>query len=176
MKDKNRREKPVIEMLFQLYKKDMFRMAYSILKDAGKAEDAVQNTFLKLLKNRKSLRFEPDTLKAKSYCVIAAKATALDMYRKEKRMQEEPISDNLLLAEDSLDLYLQRESLDCLHSKIDLLKDIYKTALVLRHFQELSFREIGEATGVSEATARKRYQLARKQLEEMIRKEGDCFE
>lgn len=175
-KNKNQLSKPMIEILFHLYKHDMFRVANSILKDEDKAEDAVQNAFLKLLKNRGEVNFEPDSLKAKHYCIVAVRSAALDMYRKEKRIIEEPMDETVISVEDSLDVYLKKESYESLCSKIGKLKEIYRVTLVLRHFHELDFRTIGDITGVSEATARKRYQIARNRLAEMIRKEDDFFE
>jgi RNA polymerase sigma-70 factor (ECF subfamily) len=166
----------LIESLCHLYREDMYRNAFSVLKDAEKAEDAVQNTFLKLLKNRASLQFEADSIKAKSYCMLAVRTAALDILRQSQKIMEEPMSEDLLAPEDGLDAYIRKESVEELHRKICRLSDVYRDALVLRHFHELSFRKVAEITGVSEATARKRYQLARKKLEAMLRKEGELFE
>lgn len=177
MFDYKRKTMPhLIESLYHLYREDMYRNAYSILDNAEEAEDAVQNAFLKILKNRQSLQFEADSIKAKSYCMIAVRTSAYDIFRQNEKLMDESINEDLITGEDNLDVYIQKESIEELHRKICRLNEAYRDTLVLRHFHELSFRIVADITGVSEATARKRYELARKKLKQMLRKEGELFE
>lgn len=167
---------PVIETLYHLYRDEMMRTAYNILRDGSKAEDAVHDAFVRLLKNRETLDFEANSSAAKYYCITAARNAALDNYRKDKKYVDSPIIEVDITEKDTLDRCLERESAEALRDKLAKLKKNYRDIVILRHYYDHSFREIGTIVNVSEATARKRYQIAKKLLMEMIRKEGDFFE
>ena len=59
-------DKSKFEILFYSYYKQMLAAANRVLNDMGEAEDAVQNAFIAISKNIKSVP-EPDTYEAKYY-------------------------------------------------------------------------------------------------------------
>ena len=67
--------------LYEQCHKAMYRQAYDILRDHGEAEDAVQDTLVKLIGRMAALRTMPQG-QLLPYAVIAAKSTAIDRWRR----------------------------------------------------------------------------------------------
>jgi len=101
-KDKNK-----IELLYVSYRKLMFHVANCILCDEWLAEDAVHQTFLRIIENFNKLG-EFSCHKTKSYIVTMARNIAINFYNQRKRnttiplenveycIKTEPISDTVL--------------------------------------------------------------------------------
>ena len=70
--------------LYEQCHKAMYRQAYDILRDHGEAEDAVQDTLVKLIGRMAALRTMPQG-QLLPYAVIAAKSTAIDRWRRRKK-------------------------------------------------------------------------------------------
>ena len=70
-----------MEKLYLEYRSPMYRVALSVLRDEGLAEDAVQQSFLKMFQNFDKLDLS-DCNKTKSFIVILVRNTAIDLYRK----------------------------------------------------------------------------------------------
>ena len=95
-----------MEKLYLEYRSPMYRVALSVLRDEGLAEDAVQQSFLKIFQNFDKLDLS-DCNKTKSFIVILVRNTAIDLYRKRQREGvisfedlERPVQDREALPED----------------------------------------------------------------------------
>ena len=76
-----------IETCYRLYEQKMYRAAYRILQDNVRAEDAVQEAFLKLMKGR--VYFEDACSdECKKYLITVIRHAAIDIYNKKKKEQE----------------------------------------------------------------------------------------
>ena len=73
-----------MERLYREYRTPMFRIALAILRDEGLAEDAVQQSFLKIFQNFEKID-RTDCNKTRSFIVILVKNTAIDLYRRRGR-------------------------------------------------------------------------------------------
>ena len=71
-----------MERLYREYRTPMFRIALAILRDEGLAEDAVQQSFLKIFQNFEKID-RTDCNKTRSFIVILMKNTAIDLYRRQ---------------------------------------------------------------------------------------------
>jgi RNA polymerase sigma factor (sigma-70 family) len=100
---------------------------------------------------------------------------AIDYFRKDKRYPSVVFEDGssvfntLEFAEDSVEsLQIRQETHEHLRELIQRLPEQQRQVLIMRHYEEMSFQEIADATGVSINTAlgRMRYALInlRKQL------------
>ncbi len=74
-------DKKKFEMLYNLYGKRMARVAFSVLKNKEDAEDAVQDTFVKIARNMRSIG-EPNSTETLSYVLKATKNTAINLSQK----------------------------------------------------------------------------------------------
>ena len=73
-----------IENCYQLYEQKMYQAAYRILYDSARAEDAVQDAFLKLMKG--GVYFEDAASDdCKKYIVTVIRHSAIDIYNRKKR-------------------------------------------------------------------------------------------
>ncbi len=75
---------PKLEMLYRLYEQEMYRVCVAVLGDSFSAEDAVSESFLKLIRIRDSIK-KPDSAETRHLCIKTARNTAINMYRKRSR-------------------------------------------------------------------------------------------
>lgn len=70
-----------IEQLYTIYEQPMYRIAYAILKNEWQAEDAVSDSFEKIIVNISKIG-NPRSEKTKRYVISIIKNAAIDQYRK----------------------------------------------------------------------------------------------
>jgi RNA polymerase sigma-70 factor (ECF subfamily) len=95
--------------VYATYGKLVFAIALRILRDRSAAEDAAQETFVKLW--RTAARFDPNSGSARSWIAVIARNSALDLVRKRRPMEEfgeEEIASIVTEAVDPPDLKLGR--------------------------------------------------------------------
>lgn len=155
------------ENLVNRHKNRVFTSILLIVKDADVAEDLLQDSFIKAIHTMKSGRYNEEG-KFSSWISRIAHNIAIDYFRKEKRNPTLQLEDNikafnsLNYAEDSAEaLQIKEETFARLKALIDQLPENQKEVLIMRHYADMSFQEIAEATGVSINTAlgRMRYAL-----------------
>jgi RNA polymerase sigma-70 factor (ECF subfamily) len=129
----------------------LYRIAFHILERQDEAEDAVQETFLKLWEIRDKL---DDVESAKAYSIRILKNECLDRLRKAKKsvsaeqvLAKEPISP----ADERIDA---KRRLEKVLGAIKSLPDSQKQVLLLRTVEGLSYGEISEKMGMSQLTLR----------------------
>ncbi len=129
----------------------LYRIAFHILEQQDEAEDAVQETFLKLWEIRDKL---DDVESAKAYSIRILKNECLDRLRKVKKsvpaeqvLVREPISP----ADEQIDA---RRRLEKVLGAIKSLPDSQKQVLLLRTVEGLSYEEISKKMGMSQLTLR----------------------
>lgn len=129
----------------------LYRIAFHILEQQDEAEDAVQETFLKLWEIRDKL---DDVESAKAYSIRILKNECLDRLRKAKKsvpadqvLVREPISPT----DEQIDA---RRRLEKVLGAIKSLPDSQKQVLLLRTVEGLSYGEISEKMGMSQLTLR----------------------
>lgn len=157
--------------IYGAYKELMFRVAMSVLHSASLAEEAVQESFLKIAKNISRFS-EPVCSKSASFIVIIVRNTAIDILRKEIPSAT-PFDENIA-APQSLKMPDIGEVIyngaGQVAEMISSLDKIYGDALKLRYIYGFSSAEIAELLGISEKNAQMRIYRAkaflRKKLEE----------
>jgi len=171
---KNGDEK-AFEHLVHKYKSKIYTTILMIVKDNDTAEDLLQETFIKAINTIKLGRYN-DEGKFLPWIVRIAHNLAIDHFRKEKRYPSIDLEDNLKLlntlnfSEDSIEtVRIKEETFNKLRFLIQQLPEKQKEVLIMRHYADMSFQDIAEATEVSVNTAlgRMRYALInlRKDLE-----------
>ena len=129
----------------------LYRIAFHILEQQDEAEDAVQETFLKLWEMRGKL---DDVESAKAYSIRILKNECLDRLRKAKKsvpadqvLVREPISPT----DEQIDA---RRRLEKVLGAIKSLPDNQKQVLLLRTVEGLSYEQISKKMGMSQLTLR----------------------
>ncbi|HEY8401771.1 MAG TPA: RNA polymerase sigma factor [Cytophagaceae bacterium] len=161
--------------LLKRHKSKVYTTIYLIVKDQYVAEDLLQETFIKAIKKLKSGQYNEEG-KFLPWIVRIAHNLAIDYFRKEKRYPTIVMEDgsnvfnSLDFSEESSEsIKIKDETHSILREMIQTLPEAQKEVLLMRHYADMSFQEIAEATGVSINTAlgRMRYALInlRKKLE-----------
>ncbi|MDO1448050.1 sigma-70 family RNA polymerase sigma factor [Rhodocytophaga aerolata] len=162
------------ELLVKRHKSKVYTAIYLIVKDSYIAEDLLQDTFIKAITTIKTNRYNEEG-KFLPWIVRIAHNLAIDYFRKEKRYPTVILEDGsnvfntLNFSEDSVEsVQIKMETHEKLKEMIQKLPEQQKEVLLMRHYADMSFQEIAEATGVSINTAlgRMRYALInlRKQM------------
>ena len=162
--------------LLKRHKSKVYTTIYLIVRDQYIAEDLLQETFIKAIKKLRSGSYNEEG-KFLPWIVRIAHNLAIDYFRREKRYPTIVLEDgsnvfnSLAFSEDSSEsIKIKDETHSLLRELIQQLPEAQKEVLLMRHYADMSFQEIAEATGVSINTAlgRMRYALInlRKKLEQ----------
>ena len=169
-------ERSKFEMIYEQYRCIMFSVAQKILHNDRDAEDAVQEAFLKIIKNLEKINVS-ECHKTKLYIVITVRRTAIDIYRKKKSQEKIVPLDELVLDEKYEDSVAQEE-IENVKDKVDmanlinLLPDRYRDVILLKYYNEFSDKEIAHTLGTTEANVRKLLERAKKRLAREYEKGG----
>jgi RNA polymerase sigma-70 factor (ECF subfamily) len=142
----------------------VFKVAYAVLLNAHDAEDAVQETFLKLYRNRSWQHAENE----RAYLARVAWRAAVDL----RSRSAHPIAaaDSVFVVDPPSDdpgpdkALLAANQHATVHAMIDALPEELRLPLVLSAFDEIRSREIGKILDIPEGTVRTRLQRARHML------------
>src|SRR6185295_7309087 len=155
------------EVLLHRHKSRIYTAIYLIVKDRYKAEDLLQETFIKAVNTIKGGRYNEEGKFLPWLCRIAHNM-AIDAFRRSRRYPEIVLEDgsrvfnSMEFAEDSAEsLQIAQDNQTRLRDFIKELPSEQKQVLIMRHYMDLSFQEIADKTGVSINTAlgRMRYAL-----------------
>ncbi len=162
-----RGDEKAFEKLVLRHKSRIYTTIYLIVKDQYVAEDLMQDTFIKAVDTIKSGRYNEEG-KFLPWIVRIAHNLAIDYFRRDKRYPSVVFEDGssvfntLDFSEDSVEsIQIRQETHEQLREMIQRLPEVQRQVLIMRHYEEMSFQEIADATGVSINTAlgRMRYAL-----------------
>lgn len=160
---------PGFTALVERQSRFVFRVVYAVLLNSSDAEDAVQETFLKLYRNHGWQQAENE----RAFLARVAWRTAVDLRRRMSRSSSESDASLALDRMPSL-LPSPEQALTsaneraAVHALIDSLAEELRIPLVLSAMEELNSRQIGEILGIPEGTVRTRLQRARQILREKL--------
>ena len=156
-----------MSILVDRHKSRIFTTIYLIVKDRYIAEDILQDVFIKTINIIRQKKYNEQG-KFLPWILRIAHNQAIDHFRKEKRNPKITLADGsdifncLKFSEDfSESENLSKDSKRFLKKTIENLPEKQKQVLIMRHYMDMSFQEIAEATNVSINTAlgRMRYAL-----------------
>jgi RNA polymerase sigma-70 factor (ECF subfamily) len=163
----------IVELLLRQHARLVYRISYAVLRSHHDAEDATQDTFVRVLRYGKNLDKVED---AKTWLARIAWRVAVDRSRQRSRKQEISIDDpEKPLAEitsDAIpaDATLQSsEAGSALERLIEALPKKLREPLILSTLEEMSPREVAATLGISEAAVRSRVFRARQILREKLK-------
>ncbi len=155
------------EALIERHKDKIFSSILFLVKDKYLAEDLFQETFIRIIDTIKGKRYNEEG-KFLPWASRIAHNLCVDHFRKVKRTpsiltgDDKDIFEVINVVEESAEQKMIRgQSHERLHSILNLLPDEQREVIVLRHFGDMSFKEIAAATDCSINTAlgRMRYGL-----------------
>jgi RNA polymerase sigma factor (sigma-70 family) len=162
------------EQLYSRYQRRISAYVYGMVKDHGRAEDITQEVFISALRR---MRETDRAIAFKPWIYEIAKNACIDQFRRSRRAEEVSMdageglgqADHGRLAaaeptpDDAVDA---KQQLDHLCGAFGGLSDSHHEILVLREFEGLSYREIGDRMGLSRPGVESTLFRARKRLTE----------
>lgn len=147
---------PIVER----YQRVLYTVALRMLGDEDRANDAAQNTFVKAY--QKLGTFDPAR---RFFSWIYRILVNECLNQRRERRPFEPISPDLAAHDLSpVDQLETRERRQRVQAAIVALPPEYREVVVLRHFAELSYEEIGETLGIAPAIVKSRLHTAKQRL------------
>lgn len=153
--------------LVRAHSQGVLNVIYRMCGDMQVAEDAAQETFIQAWLKLKSYR--PGT-SLRNWLYRIAVNTAIDMLRKEKRILPGEIDDlNLRDSKPSPEaMAANLEQTEMVQAAVLALPDASRAVLVLREYEDLSYKEISESLEIPVGTVMSRLNYARKLLREKL--------
>jgi len=150
------------EVLLREYQRPVYNAAFRILGNPDDAADATQAAFLKAFENLDS--YDP---KYKFFSWIYRIAVNGSINQVKRNRKLEPMDEEPTANGGGPDLELEGGDLSrCIQEGLMALTDDYRTVVVLRHFSDLSYREISDVLAIPEKTVKSRLYSARQSMKE----------
>jgi len=167
-----------LEILIKRHKQRIYSFIYSKVLDRDLTEDVFQDTFIKVIRTLKLGNYNEQG-KFVSWVMRIAHNLVIDHFRKNKRIPKfensydfdifSVLSDSSLDAEKSM---IKSQILNDVKKLIEYLPNDQKEVLKYRFYNDMSFKEISDKTGVSINTSLGRMRYALINLRNIIDKKN----
>ena len=165
-----------LAILIERHQSKIYGFIYSKIADRDITDDVFQDTFIKVIKTLKSNSYNEEG-KFLPWVMRIAHNLVVDHFRRNKKMpmQRETeeysiisyMSDNAMTIENRM---ITEQVENDLQRLLEELPPDQKEVLVMRMYQDMSFKEISEITGVSINTSLGRMRYALMNLRKVIDK------
>lgn len=170
-------DEPCLEVLISRHKKRVFSYIMMVVRDRHLAEDIFQDTFIKVIQTLKRGAYN-DEGKFLPWVLRIAHNLVIDHFRRVKRM---PLVD----AGEDFDIFsvltLRQGNVEDRLVKTQIRSDVRKAieklpleqreVLIMRHYMDMSFKEIADTTHCSINTALGRMRYALINLKKSLQKQ-----
>lgn len=164
-----------LEQLIYRHKSKVFSYILMVVKDKQTADDIFQDTFIKVIFTLRSGTYKEEG-KFIQWVMRIAHNLVIDYFRKVKRLpivesqnDDYNLLDNIRIYDDSVEDKIITEQIhQDLRTMIDFLPPEQREVLIMRHYADMSFKDIAEQTDVSINTALGRMRYALINLRKMI--------
>ena len=160
-------DEQAFEVLLSRYKAKIYTSIYLFVKDRALAEDIFQEVFIKIIDTLRRGKYNHEG-KFVQWAMRIAYNMCVDYHRRNKRRahinpsEDFDIFDVLRTDNDGADTHIIRsETHNHIRRMVDSLPPEQREVVILRHYADMSFKEIASLTRVSINTAlgRMRYAL-----------------
>ena len=148
------KQKPDFEELVELHSEELFAFLWRMLSDTKDAQDCLQDSFLRAYRAYSRLDEKANT---RAWLYKIASNTALTQLKRNNRQQvEAAILEERVPSQDiPVDKHLeQSDALDGVHKATLALPHKQRAALMMRKYQDMTYKEISLALNCSEESAR----------------------
>ena len=164
-----------LEQLIHRHKNKVFSYILMVVKDKQHADDIFQDTFIKVIHTLRSGTYKEEG-KFIQWVMRIAHNLVIDHFRKSKRLplvdssnEDFNVFDNLRIYDESAEDRIINEQIhQDVRTLIDFLPPEQREVLIMRHYSDMSFKDIAEQTDVSINTALGRMRYALINLRKMI--------
>jgi len=157
------------ESLVDKYQKVIFNIAYRMTKDKDESADITQTVFIKAYENLDKFNASH---KFFSWLYRIAINESINQIKQGKKLDN--LDHDYVSNEKSPEQVLnENEKSNDIQSALLKIDVNYRIVIVLKHFQDFSYKEIGEILDIPEKTVRSRLFTARQLLRDILIKKGD---
>ena len=154
--------------IYAAYKDVVYDTAMSVLKNESLAEEAMQDTFLKIAAKIIDIP-KVKSSRTASFVIIIAKNMSLDRLKKEHIDEIVPLDENTEdISEDILSKTIFKEGRDLLASAVNELKDTYSSVLLLKYVYDYDNDTIAQTLKIPKRTVETRIYRGKKILREKL--------
>ncbi|MFH1682017.1 MAG: sigma-70 family RNA polymerase sigma factor [Candidatus Eisenbacteria bacterium] len=170
-------EEGAFRALLRRYQRDVFNLAFRILKNREDAEDAAQEVFVRVYQSLG--QYDPNR-PFRNWLLRITHNLCVDVLRR-RRIRTVSLSEPLQGEEgeigwelpdpdaaDPLDALVGKEEREIIEETIAKLGETLRSAIVLRHVQGLRYEEIAEVLGIPLGTVKVRIFRARAAIAEIL--------
>lgn len=134
------------------YQNDMYRFAYSYVKNREDALDIIQESTVKAIVSAKSLK-DVSCIKAWIFKIIV---NEVYQFFRDSRRHTEDIDIESMEQESYTDRMTEYINKETMLKEVMNLDEKYRIIIVLRYFEEMQIREIGSILDISQSTVKSR--------------------
>ncbi|MFN8282982.1 MAG: sigma-70 family RNA polymerase sigma factor [Chitinophagales bacterium] len=163
-----------LAFLLEKHKRKVFTFINMRIKNKTISEDIFQDTFCKVIDSLRKGKYN-DEGKFLPWTMMIAHNLCMDHFRKQKRQPNTINADGAALLnyisfaeENKEDALIKQQAILQVKDMINLLPEDQKEVVILRHYAEMSFKEIAEMTGTNLNTALGRMRYALMNLRKMM--------
>ena len=140
---------------------DVYRFIFKACRNKELAEDIVQDSYLTLWEHVRDITYE----KAKAFLFTTSYRKMIEIFRREKKNGdiENICTGQYTYEEETPDLQ------QILEKALDRLSPVQKTVVLLRDYEDYSYKEIAEITNLTESQVKVYIFRARNFMKEFIR-------
>ena len=166
------------ELVFR-YKDRLLNFICRFLNDIDRSEDLVQDTFIKLYTHKNSYQ---EIAKFSTWLYTIAANLARTELRKIKRRKTFSVSElsnddkEYIISSDEIDQseeHLSQNFEKKIQNALAKLSDEFKTIIILRDIQELSYDDISKIVELPLGTVKSRINRGRLKLQQLLKKKGE---
>ncbi len=168
-----------IEILINRHRSKVYTYILLTIKNQPLAEDLFQETFIKVIQSLRGGKYR-DNGRFLSWVIRIAHNLIIDHFRKEKQMNsvsnddsEVDLFNSKKLSDENIEELIVNSQIKAeIRSLINELPDDQREVVLLRHYGNLSFKEIADQTDVSINTALGRMRYALINLRKLIKEKN----
>ena len=167
-------DEKAFEILLNRHKSKIYTSIYLFVKDEDQANDIFQEVFIKIIDTLRKGKYNHEG-KFLQWAMRISYNMCVDQFRRNKRYSKVSptetfdIFDILETPEEGMEGAMMRtQTHDRIRILVDLLPDEQREVVILRHYADMSFKEIAGLTRVSINTALGRMRYALINIRKMI--------
>lgn len=151
------------EVIYDRFANKIYRKCYSFVRDSAKAEDFMQDIFLKLILTLGNFN---EGAKFSTYIYSITYNYCIDHIRQSKRLQEVELEGDF---EDEDGTWAETKEMDAdrLNKTLDSITTEEKSLILMKYQDDLSIKEIGDALHITESAVKMRLKRAKEKVREI---------
>ncbi len=173
-------DRTLAEHLYIIYRDKVYNVAYKKLNNVAESEDAVSETFERVVNHISDFR-DKSCNETEGSIVLIVKNICIDKLRRTKKIKfvsvDEKINmdDDIFETEDISNIVIDEAMYEKILDEVNSLSDEYKIVVMLKS-KDYSNKEISEMLNISEENVRVRYHRAIQKLKKKLIRGGEVNE